>query len=52
MIKSLNFVKISTINETGLIGYLLTISDQCSHFITPENTGKPKAFWYFQGAMK
>ena len=27
---------------------LLTISDQCSNFISPENTRKPKVFWYSQ----
>ena len=28
---------------------LLPVSDQCSHFIVPENTKKPKVFFVFSG---
>ena len=31
---------------------ILTISDQCSHFIPPEYTRKQKVFWCFQGGIK
>ena len=32
--------------------FYLTISGQCSHFIPPEKTRKPKVFWCFQWGIK
>ena len=65
LVLSVIFISVSTLSITNLdmfrLGYIFAhryclgtclyrpICDQCAHFISPENTRKPKGFWCFQG---